>query len=334
MLDGRGDVAVASLTITPDREARVAFVRGKENRVDELLVTHATIKDIATLDDLAGRTVHVLAGSSYAEHLRRLNERLVAGGKQAVEIKEADYHLATEDILEMVNAGVVKITVVDDFRARPWAKVLPDIRVHDEVKVHAGGTLGWAVRKDNPLLRQSLESAAPGFRAGTRIGNTLMRRYFQNTRWIKNPISAGERAKLERLVELFKRYGDKYGFDWLALAAQGCQESTLDHSVKSPAGAVGIMQVLPSTARDPVVGIADISTVENNIHAGAKYLAFLRRHYFDGPELTDEDRLAFCWAAYNAGPGNVNRMRRKTKTLADLSAARRQAVGSGHPAKV
>jgi len=116
-------------------------------------------------------------------------------------------------------------------------------------------------------------------RAGTRIGNTLINRYFKNTKWIKNPVSNSERAKLDRLVKLFRKYGEKYSFDWLALAAQGYQESALNHSAKSRAGAVGIMQLLPSTAKDPNVGIPDISSEENNIHAGAKYLAFVRNIY-------------------------------------------------------
>jgi len=315
LLEGRGDIAVANLTITPEREARVDFVRGKENRVDELVVTHKAVAGIASLDDLGGRTVQVLAGSSYAEHLRRLNERLGVQGRPPVAIQEANHHLATEDLLEMVNAGVLEVTVADDYRARLWAQVLPDIVVREDLKVNEGGTLGWAVRKDSPLLLKSLNDAAPGLRAGSLIGNSLIKRYFGNTRWIKNPVAKSEREKLEMLTELFKRYGEQYSFDWLALAAQGYQESLLDHRTKSRAGAVGIMQLLPATAKDPVVGIPDISKVEDNIHAGAKYLAFLRDRYFDEPGLADEDKVAFAWAAYNAGPGNVRKMRRKTKTL-------------------
>jgi membrane-bound lytic murein transglycosylase MltF len=315
LLEGRGDIAVAHLTITPEREAKVAFVRGKENRVDELLVTHKGVTDILSLDDLAGRAVEVLAGSSYAQHLRTLSERLVAEGKSPIDVKEANRHLATEDLLEMVNAGVIDLTVADDYRARLWAKVLPDIVVREDVKINVGGTVGWAVRKENTQLLKNLEVAAPSLRAGSAIGNTLVKRYFGNTKWIKNSVSDAERAKLERLVTLFRKYGEKYGFDWLALAAQGYQESALDQTVKSHAGALGIMQLLPSTASDPSVGIPDVSSEDSNIHAGAKYMALLRDRYFNDPALSKEDRVAFCWAAYNAGPGNVKRMRKKTKAL-------------------
>jgi membrane-bound lytic murein transglycosylase MltF len=315
LLEGRGDIAVAHLTITPEREAKVAFVRGKENRVNELLVTHKGVTDISSLDDLSGRNMEVVAGSSYAQHLRGLSKRLIAEGKAPIEVKEANRHLATEDLLEMVNAGVIELTVADDYRARLWAKVLPDIVVREDVKVNVGGTLGWAVRKENPELLNSLEAVAPSLRAGTMIGNTLIKRYYGNTRWIKNPVSDAERAKLDRLMVLFRKYGEKYGFDWLALAAQGYQESALDQAAKSRAGALGIMQLLPSTASDPSVGIPDVSSEENNIHAGAKYMALLRDRYYNDPLLSKEDRVAFCWAAYNAGPGNVRRMRRMTKEL-------------------
>ncbi len=315
LLEGRGDVVVANLTITPEREAKVAFAHGETNSVDELLVVHKDVAGIESLNDLAGRTVQVLAGSSYASHLRALSERLVATGAAPVNVVEADPYLATEDLLELTNAGVIDVTVADDYRARLWARVLPDIVVREDVKVNTAGTIGWAVRKENPQLLKSLQAFAAKVRAGSLLGNTLLKRYYGNTKWIKNPTSKKAQAKLERLIVLFKRYGAKYGFDWIALAAQGYQESTLDHSVKSPAGAVGVMQLLPSTAKDKNVGIADISSVENNIHAGAKYLAFVRERYFSDPALREEDRVAFSWAAYNAGPRKVKRMREKTAKL-------------------
>lgn len=315
LLAGRGDVVAAHLTITPERESQVAFVRGKENAVDELVVTHQGVTGLTSLEDLSGRTVEVLAGSSYVTHLRDLNQRLEAAGKEPVEVREADPRLATEDLLELVNAGVIDITVADDYRANLWLGVLPDIVVRDDLVLNSGGTLGWAVRKENPELLRSLEAVAPGLRRGSLIGNMLAKRYFGNTKWITNPVSESERKKLQGLITYFRKYGDSYGFDWLALAAQGYQESMLDQSVRSAAGAVGIMQLLPSTAGDPNVGIPDISTAENNIHAGAKYLAFLRDRYFNDPGLAEEDRVAFTWAAYNAGPANVSRMREKTKEM-------------------
>ncbi len=315
LLEGEGDVAVGNLTVTPDRQKRVDFAVDPRGRIDELLVTHKDVQGIESLEDLSGRTVYVLRASSYAEHLRAHSARLQATGKPPINIREAESHLVTEDLLELVNAGVVEMTVADDYRARLWVQVLPSIVVREDVKVNVGGMVGWAVRKDNPKLLESLNEFAKSVRKGSLLGNVLIKRYYGNTRWIKNPLVEAERKKFEQLIALFVKYGDKYDFDSLAIVAQAYQESKLDHSAKSRAGAIGIMQLLPSTAKDANVAIPDIHELEQNIHAGTKYMAFLRDRYYSGPEFDDENRFAFCWAAYNAGPARVSRMRRKAKEM-------------------
>ena len=111
------------------------------------------------------------------------------------------------------------------------------------------------------------------------------------------------------------KYADRYDFDQLAIAAQAYQESGLDHGAKSSAGAIGIMQILPGTAKDPNVNIPDYDKLEPNIHAGTKYMAFLRDRYFSGPEFDAENRFAFSWAAYNAGPAKVRSMRKRAEKM-------------------
>ena len=313
--EGRGDIAGALLTLTPERQQRVDFASGRAMAIDELVVIHKDVEGIDDLDDLAGRTVHVLRNSSYAEHMRALNRKLTAKGLAPVDIQEADSQLLSEDILEMVNAGILQITVIDDYKARLWAQVLPDIRVLDEVKVRSGTTLGWAVRKNNPALLKDLKGFAKRVKKGTLLGNMLLKRYLQSPDRIKNPLADDERSRFREVVRIFSRYADEYNFDVLAVAAQAYQESQLDHSRRSHRGAVGIMQLLPSTAADPNVGINDISSLENNIHAGLKYLAFLRDRYFSDSAITPRNRLAFSWAAYNAGPANVRRMRNKAEQM-------------------
>ncbi|WP_456404092.1 transglycosylase SLT domain-containing protein [Thiolapillus sp.] len=215
----------------------------------------------------------------------------------------------------MVNAGVVGLTVIDDYKAKLWAQVLPDIRVQENLAISQGNHLGWAVRNSNPELAADLGKFWKKVQKGSLMGNILIKRYYKNTRWIKNPGREQARKKFIHLLELFRKYGDEYGFDALALAAQGYQESELDQNRKSHRGAVGIMQLLPSTAKDKNVGIADISTEENNIHAGAKYMAFLRDRYFSDPAIRPDDRMAFSWAAYNAGPAKVRKMRAKAEAM-------------------
>ncbi len=315
LLEGRGDIAAAILTITPEREKKVAFATGGKLKVDEVVVRRKGVKGLNSVENLSGRTVYVLRGSSYVEHLKGLNVRLKAEGKKPVNIQEADPNLVTEDILELVNAGIVEFTVSDDYKARLWSKVLPNIVVREDLKVHTGSTVGWAVRKNNPKLLKSLNKFFQKIKLGTLLGNVIFNRYYKDTRWIKNPLADEERQKLEQVILLFKQYGDRYGFNYLALVAQAYQESGLDHNKKSSAGAVGIMQLLLSTAADRNVGIPDIQKLENNIHAGAKYMSFLRKNYFTDPKISDEDRLAFTWAAYNAGPAKVRRIRERAKKM-------------------
>lgn len=312
---GRGDIAATLLTATPERLKRVDFVTDGVMKVDEIAVTHKSVRNIDNLEDLAGREVHILQQSHYAEHLEAINHDLVAKGLSPMMVTEVDSHLSIEDLLEMLNAGVIKITVADDFKVRLWARVLRDIRLHEGVVIKSGTQIGWALRKNNPALREQLEAFRKIVKKGTLLGNILFKRYFQNPDWIKSPIAESERSKFRRVIDIFDKYAERYDFDVLAAVAQAYQESGLDHSKKSRSGAVGIMQLLPATASDPNVDIPDIHILENNIHAGVKYLAFLRNRYFSDPGMSLQDRLAFSWAAYNAGPARVIQMRRRAEKL-------------------
>lgn len=311
--DGRGDIAAALLTITPEREKAVQFISGKRWEITEIIVTNDSVGGLNTIQDLAGRRVYVLRGSSYAEHLKKLNAQFATKMMEPIVIVEADPNLLTEDIIELVNAGVVDITVVDDFKAELWAQIFPNVVVRDDLIVNSGGHVGWAIRKDNPELAASLKAFLPQIRKGSLLGNMLTKRYFGTTEWIENPLDAVDRDHLQGFMLLFKSYGDQYSFDWLAVVAQAFQESGLDHSVRSSAGAIGIMQLLPSTAE--YIGFDDVTDLEANIHAGVKYVTYLRDNYFADPSLSDIDRFAFTWAAYNAGPTKVKKMRARAAKM-------------------
>lgn len=305
---GLGDVAAAFLTVTPERLEVVDFAASRRMAVDEIVVTHEAVPAPAGLEGLAGREVYVVRDSSYAEHLRALNEDFRKRGLAPVTVVEADPHLLSEDILEMVNAGIVDITVVDSYRAELWARVLPALVLHHDLRLAEGNPVGWAVRKTNPRLKAALDRFIAAKGKGSLIGNILFRKYFESTEWIEDP-TGGEGRRVDRYFALFRQYGERYGFDELVLAALAFQESGLRHDRRSHRGAVGIMQLLPTTAADPNVGIPDITDVEDNIHAGAKYLAFLRDRYFADAAIGEADRRALTWAAYNAGPAKVRRMR-------------------------
>lgn len=310
---GKGDLVAHFLTPTPARRARVDLVPAFRSGVAEVVVAHREAPPITEAADLAGREVHVLRGSSYATHLAELSAELRAQGRQPIRIVEADARLEAEDLLELVSCGTVELTVVDDYKAELWGRVLPGLRVHHDVTISRGRPVGWAVRKGSPQLRAAVAAFVDRTRAGTLLGNVWFQRYFRNVRWVEDPTARSERDKLRRYIGLFERFGSEYGFEPLALAAQAYQESRLDHSRRSARGAVGIMQLLPTTARDPNVGIPDISRVEDNVHAGARYLAFLRDRYFSEAGIEPWDRAAMSFAAYNAGPRRI----REARSLAE-----------------
>ncbi len=313
LTSGQGDVVAAGLTVTPERLAQVSFTKPYLKAVDEVIVGRQDDPALASLSDLSGRTVVARKGSSYITHLKSLNERLLSKGLAPVEISEAEEQLSTEDILEMLDAGAVQLAVADRHIATIWSKMLSNIRIYPDLAIHQGGQIAWAVRQDNPQLLESLNQFVDKNRKGSLLGNILFTRYYEKNRWITNPVSKDDRKRLRLMRGLFETYGQTYGIDWLELVAQAYQESRLDQSVVSHAGAIGVMQLLPSTAADKNVGIPDISTVENNIHAGAKYMAFLREHYFSDPQIHPAAKMDFAWASYNAGPNRIRRLRKKAQ---------------------
>jgi membrane-bound lytic murein transglycosylase MltF len=288
----------------------VLFTQPYLSNVSEVVVRHKSVSGLKAVEDLAGREVYVRPKSSYVTHLAALNRRFKKEKRPLIKIVEADKILATEDILEMVHAGIVKVTVADAHIAQAWEKVLTDIRIENNIIVHHGGNIAWAVRKDNPELRADIDRFTKQIKKGSLLGNILFKRYYEQSKWINNPLTESKRRRLEALVGLFTKYADRYGFDWLAVAAQAYQESELDQKKKSPSGAVGIMQLLPSTAAGDPINIKQIEKLENNIHAGVKYLHFLRKRYFSDPNMAPSARVDFSWAAYNAGPARINSLRR------------------------
>jgi membrane-bound lytic murein transglycosylase MltF len=253
--------------------------------------------------------------SSYCGSLEKLNESFRQRGLVEIVIAPASEYLETEDLLEMVNAGLIETTIADDYLANFWAEVLPNIVVHSDVAVGTGDKIGWAIRRDATGLKEPVDRFIKANRAGTLLGNMLFKRYLQDTKFVKNALADEERRKLDAMVALFRKYGDQYDFDYLMVAAQGYQESGLDQDVISKSGAIGIMQLLPSTAADTMVDIPDISTPENNIHAGTKYLRYIVDHYFDDPAVDAVNRTLFAFASYNAGPNRIRQLRAKAASM-------------------
>jgi membrane-bound lytic murein transglycosylase MltF len=310
LVDGIGDIAAGNLTITPEREELVDFADPLATGVKEVIVTGPAAPRLSSIEDLAGKEVFARASSSYYEHLRALSAGFEASGRPAIVLTALDEDLEDEDILEMVNAGLLPWAVVDNHKATIWAEVFDDIAVRADLIVNEGGEIAWAMRKNSPLLRQEVDEFTAKHKLGTVFGNTLKKKYL-NATYAKRATSQAEMEKFALLSDIFRKYGQEYGFDHLMLAAQGYQESRLDQSARSPRGAVGVMQLLPSTASDPSIDIDDIhESPDNNVHAGAKYMRLLVDKYLDDPALDDKNRTLMAFAAYNAGPGNLRKFRR------------------------
>jgi membrane-bound lytic murein transglycosylase MltF len=313
LVAGRGDVA-AGLTVTPEREKLVAFTIPYISDVREVIVTGKDVPGLRTLDDLSGRTVHVVAGSGSEEFIKELNRQLGEEGHRPIRVTETDKVLEAEDILEMVNSGIFKIAVVGDYIADLWKSILPDIVVRKDILPDRGGNIAWAVRKENPQLLASLNAfISTKARRGPMLSEVLLAKYYGNTKWIRNPLSESERQKLVRFRSYFRKYARIYGFDWLKIAAMAYQESRLDPNVRSRSGAAGIMQMLPGAAHE--VGIRDVYKTKDNVHAGVKYLAHLRDTYFSDPAIDPADRVDFALAAYNAGPARIEEFRHKAAEM-------------------
>jgi len=315
LVEGRGDLVMGNLTITPERQKLVDFGPPLHPNVDELVITGPAATNVASFDDLVKTGLYLRRSSSYFEHLQALNSERKAQGKQLIPITEADENLEDFDLLDMVNAGVLRAIVVDSHKAAFWEQIFDNIVVHRDLSVHSGNQIAWAIRKHSPRLLKSITAFSKTVKKGTLLGNIVLNRYLGNTRWLESALASEDRKRYEETIDIIKRYADQYELDWLIIAAQAYQESRFDQNKRSPAGAVGVMQILPTTAADKSVGIPDISTLENNIHAGVKYLNWLRKTYYSDPAMSPLDQVLFSFAAYNAGPGNMRRARNRAKKL-------------------
>jgi len=307
--DGRGDVAAGLLTITEARKRRVQFTLPYIRDVAEVVVANAAAPPIATIEDLGGRKVHVLRGSSFAERLRALNRRLWRSAKPRVKVVEMPSGTSTEDLLEMANAGIFLYAMADDYMGKLWAEVLPNLRVLD-VRLSEGNDIAWAVRPSNPRLLQALnEFIETNSERVSREAAELHRRYFRDVEFLRNNLAPDLVGRKKHLAPYFQSASEQNGLDWLFLMAQGFQESRLSQAARSRAGAVGVMQLLPSTGKQ--MGYPDIVTdASANIAAGAKYMRHLIDRYFDEPGMPAAVRFDFALAAYNAGPTRIVQLRK------------------------
>ena len=311
LLGGNADLIAADLTETDRRKLVADFTRPLLTDIDEIVVSGPESAPVASLDDLSGREIFVRASSSYHEHLIELAADFEKRGLEAPKVVLADELLEAHDILEMVNAGLVDLTVVDDYKAEFWSSVFPRLTLHRELTIHTGGQVSWAYRRGSPELAALLKGFMRKYGKGTLVGNDTYARYLSDAERVHCAPRGQDETRALELETAFRNSAEEFDLDWLMIAAQAFQESRFRQNRRSPAGAVGIMQIKPSTAADPNVGIPDISTIGNNVRAGSKYLRFVIDRYFSGDDIDEINRWLFGLAAYNAGPARITRLRRE-----------------------
>ncbi len=309
--DGVGDVVATGVIVTPEREKQVDFTIPLMTDVKLVVVTGKNTPQVSSIDDLSGKEIYVNPGTVAYQLLQEQSTRLKQAGKPAIIITESDPNLTDEDMLEMTNAGVIPATATFDFRAELWSVVLPNIVIHRDIPLTSDADLAWAIRKNSPQLKALLDDFLKDHRQGTAFGRTMVKKYYENKKFIKNATSQEELKKFQSYVQYFQKYGAEYNFDYLMLAAQGYQESMLQQDRVSPRGAVGVMQVLPQYAAADPINIHNVRRAEPNIHAGAKMLAQITKTYFNDPAITPMNKTLFTFASYNAGQNRIVRLRKE-----------------------
>lgn len=246
LVAGRGDIALGNLTVTEERRATVDFSRPLSTGVRELVVTGPDVAEIRDPLDLAGRAITVRRSSSFRQSLERLNSDLLRLGRPAIVIRDADERLESEDLIEMVQAGLIEATVADSHMLDLWGRVFPRIRGHAGAPIRTDGEIAWAFRKNSPRLAEKIDAFVASARLGTEHGNLLRREHLRSDRWLKPAASEESSLRLKAYWEHFRKYGAMYDVDPHLIAAIAFQESRFDPKLVMRSGATGLLQTMPS----------------------------------------------------------------------------------------
>ncbi len=307
---GFGDLAVANLTVTPTRLQHNDFSNPIISDIKELIVTNKQVADFTSFESLSGKDIWIRPSSSYFESLTAINQTLEEVHHDPIKINFIEESLQDFELMEMINQNILPATVLDSHKATLWQKQMANLKFHHQLPIRTNGKIGWAMRKNSPKLETLVNRFIKKAKKGTLLGNVIYGKYLDNTRWLKTALSPQKIDRLNNLSSLFQRYSEQYQFDWLMISAQSFQESRFNNRLVSHAGAVGLMQVLPQTAREPYINIKNIYNAENNVHAGVKYLRFIKDRYYNDPTISPDNQIYFSLASYNAGPTKIRKMRR------------------------
>ncbi|WP_026006409.1 lytic transglycosylase F [Moritella dasanensis] len=311
LAQGYGDIAIGPL-MTPQRlQNQVTHTEPIYTDHQLLLVSHKSTEEYNDIKQLSGKEVWIRRNSIYHQQLQHINKQLFHLHKPPIYINIVTDELEDFEILDMVDNKQIFMTMTSNHSMHLWKKLYKNIKLHPQLAVGSRIPSTWAVRNHTPQLTSSLNQFIAKHKKGTKIGNILHRRYLVRHPWLKKVIHQQFESRYLETEQIIKKYAKQYKFDWQLILAQAYQESRLNQKAISHRGAVGVMQVLPSTANEPYVNIKNINKVDGNIHAGVKYLHFMQQRYFSHDNITELDSLLLSFAAYNAGPAKLIRLRRR-----------------------
>jgi len=261
--------------------------------------------------ELAGRTVHLERGSPYRARLLEIEDR-VTGEIRVVEVEDAE---AVEDVIKEIAEGPPRLTVAPGN--------LADLQEGYYTNITVVPVLGppdrtvWAVRRNAPELHAALDAwLAENPKRIAREYQT----YFEDRAGFRERVASEylttRTGRLSRYDELIRDHADGIGWDWRLLASQAFQESRFRANARSWAGAVGLLQIMPRTARE--VGVRDLRDPEQNVAGAVRYLEKLDKYWARYlPAVPPAERLKFVLASYNAGFGHVQDARRLAEKHGD-----------------
>ena len=177
--------------------------------------------------------------------------------------------------------------------------------------IASGAQLAWVMRKNNPQLKQLVDEFISSHAVGTSFGNTLLRRYLQNTKWVKNSTSTEEMKKFQTNLELFQKYAGEYELrlpddcrPGLSGISAGPEQTEPQRRGRHYAG-------IPKYAAASPINVPNVATADGNIHAGVKMLRNIDDTYFNDPAIDSLNKTLFVFASYNAGPNRIARLRKQ-----------------------
>ncbi len=307
LLEGKGDIIASFMSVTERRKQQGVTFSRFYHKAPEVIISRSAEKLFENLNQLNGRSIYVRQSSAYWDTLKTLQQQ-----GYTFKLVTVAEDMETEEIIAKVASGEFDLTLADQHLLDIELTWRDDIQAAYELpdeKHHA-----WAVRPENPRLLAAINQFLKQ-QYKSLIYNITYKKYFLNPHKIKeyrdHRIDINSNSTLSPFDKIIKRYADQYQFDWRLLTAQMYQESRFDPDAKSWAGAKGLMQVMPRTAKE--LGIEDLHKPDSGIHAGVKYMDWVRKRF--ETELSVKDRMWFTLAAYNAGAGHVKDARRLAAKL-------------------